>query len=213
MHPSTIAFNPPSTRLAGLAIVIALHAAILAALLSHAPARQALIEWAPIMVSLVQEKKVEPPQEPPKPKPVVRQPVIKAPVAQPLLAINEPAPAPIVVPPPRMQPPPTEPVAAAPQPPAAVTPPQFNADYLNNPAPPYPPLSRRLGEQGRVVLRVFVDAQGLPGRIEVRTSSQYDRLDQIALDTVKRWKFVPARHGDQAVSAWVLVPISFNLRS
>ena len=32
-----------------------------------------------------------------------------------------------------------------------------------------------------------------------------------AIDTVKRWRFVPARQGDRAVAAWVLVPITFSL--
>jgi protein TonB len=94
-----------------------------------------------------------------------------------------------------------------------VVPPQFNADYLNNPAPQYPALSRRLGEEGRVVLRVLVDERGLPARVELRSSSGHERLDAVALNTVRRWKFAPARRGDQAVSAWVLVPISFSLRS
>jgi len=62
-------------------------------------------------------------------------------------------------------------------------------------------------------LRVFVDVRGFPARIELRTSSGYERLDHIALETVRQWKFVPARRGDEAVSAWVLVPISFSLRS
>ena len=38
------------------------------------------------------------------------------------------------------------------------------------------------------------------------------RLDNAAQDAVWRWKFVPARRGDEAVSAWVLVPITFNLK-
>lgn len=203
--------NAPS-RLPGIAVAVGMHAAILAALLSYAPARQALIDFAPIMVSMVQPESVVPPQALHKPavKQVVKQPDLRP---QPLLAINEPvsAPAPIVAPPPTPQP--VEPVAVQSQPPAPVTPPQFNADYLNNPAPPYPPLSRRLGEQGRVMLRVFVDERGLPVRVELRSSSGHERLDHVALETVKNWKFVPARRGDQPVSGWVIVPISFSLRS
>jgi protein TonB len=63
-----------------------------------------------------------------------------------------------------------------------------------------------------VMLRIFVDAGGLPGRIELEASSGYERLDQAALDAVRHWKFVPARRGQEAVSAWVIVPISFFLR-
>ncbi len=204
-----------SARLPGLAIAVAVHAAVVAALLSYAPVRQTLAEIAPIMVSLVQPQPIEPPKELPKPQPVVKHPVRKPdPKPQALLTVSEPAPVPsAIVAPPPPPPQPVEPIGAPPAPPAPVVPPQFNADYLNNPAPRYPALSRRLGEQGRVLLRVFVDDRGLPARVELRTSSGHDRLDSVALETVRQWKFVPARRGDQAISAWVIVPISFSLRS
>ncbi|MBY0269377.1 MAG: energy transducer TonB [Burkholderiales bacterium] len=214
MNPGTTFSRITPSRLPGIAVTVALHAAAVIALLSYAPARESLAELAPIMVSLLQPQKTEQPQELPKPKPVVKQPVRTESKPQPLLAISEPAPAPsAIVPPPPAPPQPVEPIAAKPQPAAVVIPPQFNADYLNNPAPQYPALSRRLGEEGRVILRVFVDERGLPARVEMRTSSGHDRLDGIALETVRQWKFVPARRGDQAISAWVLVPISFSLRS
>lgn len=91
--------------------------------------------------------------------------------------------------------------------------PRFNADYLDNPKPPYPGLSRRMGEEGEVQLRVHVDANGTAQQVELYRSSGFPRLDQTALDTVRQWRFVPARQGDQAVPAWVIVPIKFSLRS
>jgi protein TonB len=93
----------------------------------------------------------------------------------------------------------------------AVTPPVFNADYLENPSPAYPPLSRRMREQGRVMLRVLVNPSGRADDVQVRTSSGVMRLDEAAQETVRRWKFVPAKRGNEAVSAWVLIPISFKL--
>ncbi len=193
---------------------MALHTAAIAGVLSYAPARQTLLDIAPVMVSLLPPQKPEIPQQLPKPKPVVKQAYRKVdPIPQTVLTTPESAPAPAatVAPPPPTEPRPAEPVAATQ--PAPVAPPRFNANYLNNPAPRYPAVSRRLREEGRVTLRVFVDAQGLPARIELRTSSGYERLDHIALETVRQWKFVPARRGDEAISAWVLVPISFSLRS
>lgn len=89
---------------------------------------------------------------------------------------------------------------------------RFDADYLLNPAPAYPPMSRRLGEEGKVLLRVFVESTGRPSQIEIKTGSGSARLDQAAQDAVWRWKFVPARRGDETVGAWVMVPIVFNLR-
>lgn len=116
------------------------------------------------------------------------------------------APANAVAAPPTPQTPPGE--MAAP-----LVAPRFDAAYLNNPPPPYPPLSRRLGEQGRVMVRVFVDPNGAPAQIELRESSGHPRLDDAAALAVRRWRFVPARRGTEPVGAWVLVPISFNLRS
>lgn len=102
--------------------------------------------------------------------------------------------------------------SAATIPPPPVSLPRFNADYLQNPAPAYPSLSKRLGEQGRVVLRVMVEANGLPSKVEVRTTSGFPRLDQAALEAVRNWKFVPARRGDETVAAAVNVPIDFRVR-
>lgn len=95
---------------------------------------------------------------------------------------------------------------------APATAPRLDADYLDNPAPSYPPLSTRAREEGRVLLHVFVEASGLAGRVELRTSSGFERLDRSAMAAVKRWKFVPAKQGSEAVAAWVLVPIVFSLK-
>ncbi|MFZ5465194.1 MAG: energy transducer TonB, partial [Pseudomonadota bacterium] len=112
------------------------------------------------------------------------------------------------------------PAAAAPAPapstaPAAAEAPleaaRFDAAYLRNPPPPYPPLSRRLGEQGKVQLRVHVNTEGLPTAVEIKSSSGSPRLDEAALETVRKWRFVPARQGDRPVAAWVVVPINFRL--
>lgn len=94
-----------------------------------------------------------------------------------------------------------------------VRPPRFDADYLDNPAPAYPRLSRRLREQGTVLLRVYVESNGAPTRVELKQSSGHTRLDEAALDAVQRWRFLPARQGDAAVAGWVIVPLSFSLRS
>jgi protein TonB len=95
--------------------------------------------------------------------------------------------------------------------PAPVSAPLFDADYLHNPPPRYPPAAQRLRESGRVMLSVQVSAAGLPERVELAASSGSPRLDQAALETVRRWRFVPAQQGGKAVAAGVLVPIVFRL--
>ncbi|HET8711191.1 MAG TPA: energy transducer TonB [Spongiibacteraceae bacterium] len=94
---------------------------------------------------------------------------------------------------------------------SAITQPVFDANYLNNPAPPYPPLARRLGEEGVVYVRILVSAEGLPDLIELKRSSGSSRLDAAALATVKKWRFVPARRSGQTIAAWVVVPVAFSL--
>lgn len=117
--------------------------------------------------------------------------------------------------------PPAAPVEAKPAPAAAppaqaaslpIVAPRFDAEYLDNPKPAYPVSSRRRGEEGRVVLRVFVDAQGRAAKVEVQDSSGHGRLDESALAAVSRWRFVPARRGNEPFAAWVRVPIVFSLR-
>jgi protein TonB len=221
-RPPRVAFARGfGARVSGLVAVVTAHLLAVAGLASYAPAREAVLTAAPILVNLVAPppNEVTPPKpEPPHPKPVAKQKLAPKPVAPPPVVVA-PAEAPstfVAAAPPT---PPAAIEAAAPRadpgppaPPPPFVPPRFNADYLQNPPPPYPPLARRMGEQGRVVLRVLVSPEGLPERVELRTSSGSPRLDESALETVRQWKFVPARQGDQAVPAWVLVPISFTLR-
>lgn len=93
-----------------------------------------------------------------------------------------------------------------------VTQPTFNAAYLNNPPPNYPRVSKRRGEEGKVLLKVQVSAQGKPIKIQLHRSSGFKRLDKAAQQTVKRWRFVPAKRGNTPIVASVIVPIAFNLR-
>ena len=92
------------------------------------------------------------------------------------------------------------------------TPARFDAAYLRNPAPRYPPLARRLGEQGRIILRVRVDSAGNPATIELFESSGSARLDAAARQTVAGWRFVPARRGGKPIKAGFRCPSSSNWR-
>jgi protein TonB len=198
---------------AGALASVALHMLAGAALLAYEPSRQALYAAVPIMVNLITPPRIEPRPEPPapKPKPVVK-PAVKPPEPLPVIAAPVEAPSPIAVAPPPPEPAPA-PVAVAAPPPVvvAVTPPIFTADYLENPPPAYPALSRRLGEEGRVVLRVLVSPAGGANEVQIRTPSGHARLDAAARETVRRWRFVPAKRGATPVPAWVLIPISFSL--
>lgn len=80
-----------------------------------------------------------------------------------------------------------------------------------NAAPRYPYLARRRGQQGRVILRVRVNAGGDAAAVTIRRSSGYRLLDDAAVDAVGKWLFVPARRGGIAVAGLVDVPVSFTL--
>jgi protein TonB len=80
--------------------------------------------------------------------------------------------------------------------------PTVDASFRGNPLPVYPPMSRRLGEQGVVVLRVLIDANGRAVDLQVQRSSGSARLDQAALEAIREWRFIPARRGGKPVPEW-----------
>jgi periplasmic protein TonB len=94
---------------------------------------------------------------------------------------------------------------------APTVPPREDADNLNNPRPAYPHLSRRLREQGAVVLEVLILANGKVGEVRIKESSGFKRLDDTAIKAVKNWKYLPARRGGIAIDYWYLQPLEFSL--
>ena len=94
-----------------------------------------------------------------------------------------------------------------------IEPPRFGVSYLNNPAPDYPAMSRRAGEEGRVVMKVLVSTEGLADEVQIEKSSGSERLDNAAMSAVKKWRFIPAKKNNQPLSAYVLVPMKFSLDS
>ncbi len=212
LRPRT-ALNP--RRAVVLASIALLHvAALAAAFLVRGEVSPEVTELQPMMVSFISEMPpeplIEPPPPPPPPKPVKPEPKPK------MIAAVTPEPAAIQAPPIEeelAEEAPVEPVPPAPAAPAPVIPPNFVAAYLNNPGPKYPQASIRLREQGTVLLLVLVGVDGRAEKVTVDHSSGYARLDASAVDVVRtRWRFVAAKQGDQAVAAWVKVPISFELK-
>lgn len=194
-------------------------------------------EAPPVLVELMQSqptpKTIEQPVAKPTPVPPRPQPVAApAPTPQP-----QPSPSKVSTPTEVAQAAPVAPVSA----PTAPTPPAPRAEATPAPAPPspapvvtapsktdvsipasysssnqkpiYPNMSKRLGEQGTVVLRVLVKADGSAGEVEVKSSSNYSRLDQAAIEAVKTWRFNPAKIDGKATDEWYQVPIPFKLQS
>jgi|GEM_PF-356686 protein TonB len=159
------------------------------------PAVEALLVTQEVPRTTPAESPVRPEPPAPAPKPVAT-------------AVNKNIPAPS-----------SSATTSAPQQPAAglnrdsdfqTTPPRLDPAYLHNPAPNYPPLSKRNRESGTVLLLVKVDPEGKATTVTLHKSSGYERLDQAAIQAVTRWRFVPGMRGQTAISATVIVPISFK---
>ena len=135
----------------------------------------------------------------PKPKPkAVTRPQTVRPVPVPV----EPSPAPAVVTKAKSSPAAPPPIQEA----------QYQSASLRNPAPSYPPLSQRFGEEGKVLLRVLVSPAGEALTVELLTSSGYPRLDAAARKMVAKWRFIPAKQGQETLQTWLRVPVVFQLR-
>ena len=222
--------KPVRRNLAGVGVAVVLHGALLVAIVSAiGEVREPATPPQPYMtVSLVtpqaetplpqprpQAQPVKPKEPRPVPQPQARPSPSTKPAARPTLisaatATNAAETTAEAATPPA----PPVPAATAPAREAsvAVVPPRFDAAYLSNPAPAYPSASKRMGEEGRVLLRVQVGPDGRPTDVSIARSSGFSRLDDIARETVLRsWRFVPARQGDQAVAGAVKVPIDFTL--
>ena len=207
-------------RAAGLALVVGLHVAVLWGLMQHRilPMPKAI---APLFVHFIEPPKpLEP--EPPKPraeppKPARLEPPKPPPPHQHLVVEAPAAPNDYVAPPP--PPPPPAPVIEAPAPPAPPPKPagpvQLSGDLAlacpSRTPPAYPALARRMGESGKVVLRVELGGDGRVETARVATSSGYRRLDDAALAAVKNWRCNPPTRDGEPVRAVALQPFNFNL--
>ncbi|MBC2732377.1 energy transducer TonB [Thiobacillus sp.] len=210
-------------RLAGLSVVLALHGALFYSLW-HYRVLPPPTEAATLFVDLLTDApKVELPKpDPPKPKvkPVKREQPVQPPPPQqlaaqtPVVSPSDPVVPPSPPPPPPRIEAPAEPVPPAP-PPKPVGPAVLSSELAltcpDRVPPSYPAISRRLGEEGKVVLRVELDETGRVDRTTIKTSSGYARIDEAALAAVKRWRCRPASRDGAAVRAVATQPFNFVL--
>ena len=214
-----------------LIFVLLAHALVIYLLATNKPIEKIISQPAtPMMVSLIAPPSPEPELvpiiEPPKPEP---KPIVKPkkvvekirPIEKPVerlveatteppteVEVSKPEAAPVLTAEPAKAPPKTEPIVED-----KFEEPRFGVSYLNNPAPDYPALSRRLGEEGRVLMKVLVSADGAAETVQIEKTSGTERLDNAAMAAVKRWRFIPAKKNNVPLSAYVLVPMKFSLDS
>lgn len=186
--------SPLHERIVVVGLVVLLHAAVFAAYWMQPEMPAVMVNEMSISFANMQMQQTDVvPQPQPKPKPREIEPVPS----------DEPAAKEEVQPMPQDTTPPSPVLLDAE--------PDYRADYLNNPRPPYPMVARRMGYHGKVVLDVEVLAEGKAGDVKLHQSSGYDILDNAALQTVKTWRFTPARRFGQPVTRRFLVPIKFSL--
>ena len=149
-----------------------------------------------------------PPVQAPQPL-AVAAPAVQATV--PVAAVAAPIPSTKSAAPVQATPAPPAPAAAAAA--AVVQQPSSSAEYLQNPKPPYPSLSARLGETGKTVYKVWIGADGKPQRAELVSSSGFPRLDKAAYDSVMSWRYVPGKRNGVAETMAFNVPIYWELRN
>lgn len=203
-----------SARSIGLLFVVALHAAALWGLWQHRllpDAQEAVTLFVNFITPPPPKKREEPkPPPPPKPRPIEkpqpRQIVAETPVvapADPVAPPPPPRPGPAIEAPPAPPPRPAEPVMLGGE---------LSVACPERTPPRYPHHSRRMGEEGSVVLRVELDEHGNVSTARVATSSGFARLDEAALAAVRGWRCVPPTHHGRPVRAVAVQPFNFVLQ-
>jgi protein TonB len=157
----------------------------------------------PAMPKTVPIAQLQPPVIPQVPVPLVQVEAVKSTISvtqTAALVEKTPTPAPVAV------------VSAPPAPgtgvPKTIT---SGMEYILPPQTVYPPMSKRMGEQGKVVLRILVGENGKPDQVLVQTSSGYTRLDEAGRQAGLRAIFKPHLEDGRAVPVYVILPLNFQL--
>jgi periplasmic protein TonB len=194
-------------RMTAIFMVVLLHIFIVYGL-KNGLARHAMeLITGPVEVKMIDEtipEDKEPPPPPPKletPPPFVPPPEIAielpvdAPVSNAIQAVQN-----------------VRPTAPPPKPSGATkSPPRSDPKHPLS-QPEYPPTARRLGQEGTVVLLIYVQVDGKVGDVKVQKTSGFDKLDEAAVREAKRsWRFIPAKEGNTPVAEWGQFAVTFRL--
>ncbi|HYA76513.1 MAG TPA: TonB family protein [Burkholderiaceae bacterium] len=204
----------PARHLISFSLVVLLHVVLIYALINGLAHKIVEVVKKPIETKIVEEHRAPPPPEAPPPPP----PKLVAPPPPPFIPPPEIQ---IAVAPPVQStitqvttkaPPPSPAQAPARPGPRTVTAPALDRSSCPTPEPQYPMASRRNQEVGTLVLRIQIDANGLPGKIEVSRSSGYSRLDESAKSWIASCRFKVATVDGKPVAGWATQAYTFNLR-
>jgi protein TonB len=182
--------SPLHERVAVVGLVVLLHLSVFAGYLLQPEAPAVLVNEMSISFANMQMQQADVAPQP-KPKP------------------REPDPVPAEKPAVKEEVQPAKQEATPPSPVVLDAEPDYQAEYLHNPKPPYPTAAVRMGYQGLVLLDIEVLADGSVGGVQLLKSSGYKILDNAAMQAVKTWRFTPGRRLGQPVTAHATVPIRY----
>lgn len=77
--------------------------------------------------------------------------------------------------------------------------------------PRYPTLAKRRGQEGLVMLEIWIDEQGEQTSLSVQQSSGFSLLDEAALKAASQWRFKPYLKSGLATASRVLIPLEFSI--
>jgi protein TonB len=190
-------------KLIGLAVTVVVHVAVIYAIMTGLAMRAVEIIKGPIETEILDEQQPEEDRPPPPPPPKFEAPPPPF-IPPPEIAITAPTPTAIT------QVTREKPVEAPPPPPR--TPPKADPRRPNG-KPDYPPTSQRLGEEGAVILDLFVGDDGRVKEAKVATSSGFERLDEAAVkEALRSYRFIPGTENGKPASMWHQIRVVFRLQ-
>lgn len=202
----------PSKHLIGVIFVVLFHVLIAYALMTGLARKVVDVVKAPIETKIIEEikKKAPEPDKPPPPPPKLAPPPppyipppeinIQLPQAAPANTITA-----VTTTVPKAPPPPP-----APRQEGVRTAPVIDAARSCE-KPEYPPASKRLEEEGTVVLRFLIDVDGRVLESRIDKSSGYDRLDQAARLALGKCKFKPGTVDGKPEQSWASLKYTWRL--
>jgi len=204
----------PGKHLIGFSLVVLLYVVIIYALVNGLARKIVDVIKPPVETKIVEEHKPPPPPEappPPPPKLLVPPPPF---IPPPEIQIAAPPQAAPTITTTTKAPPPAPMVIAKPAPTVSrpATPASLDRGRCPTPEPAYPMASRRNQETGTLTLRILVNVDGTPSKVEIASSSGHVRLDEAAKSWIMSCPFKPSTADGKAQAGWATQVYTFTLR-
>lgn len=89
---------------------------------------------------------------------------------------------------------------------------QSHPTKIDGPKPHYPLVSRRLKQEGLVIVRLCIDGIGVVRKADIQQSSGFRALDESALNALSKWRFsTPSQTLHAGIDGCFRLPVRFTL--